>query len=208
MPPQPQVMVWAVWGWWPNRTWNIAYYLRWSQLGKIVDRFLCVNIYTHFKLKGFQYTASFASAGAAGGGIALALLAGGAPATWVGEGSEPDVSFRSGVSFGSWASWNKEVGLGDLPYGLFWGEETKVNDRFSPFPLLFADRRLNIRIIGTWWVFACAVGHHWSTCKEGWETLKAGIWWDEHIESIALCLQRMGEQRREQTPPGDGTLPV
>ncbi len=87
---------------------------------------------THFKLKGFQYKASFPSAGALGGGIAL--LAGGAPATGVGGGGVPGVLFGSGVPFGSWDSWNKEVGLGVLSTGLFWGEETEVNDRFSPFP--------------------------------------------------------------------------
>ena len=97
-----------------------------------------MNIYTHFKLKDFQYKASFASAGAAGGGITLALLAGGAPATRVGGGTgDSGVSFRGGVAFGSWESCN--IRLGNLPCGLFWGEETEVNDRFSPFLFLTVD---------------------------------------------------------------------
>ena len=91
---------------------------------------------THIKLKDFQNKASFASLGAEGGGIPP--LAGG-PIEAAGRGDTGGVS-AIWVPLGSWASWLKWSPFGILDSGVFAGEETRVNDRFSPLtvdPLAF-----------------------------------------------------------------------
>ena len=106
---------------------------------------------TPVKLKDFQYKASFASLGAEGGG--MAPLAGCAvEAAGRLEISGAGVS-TSWVSLGSWASCKKSSTFGVLHSGLFWGEERKVNDRFSPLdPLAFpVDSRSESLVPAGYW---------------------------------------------------------